>query len=357
MNGGLPFYGYKRGNSILAYHYMNNDDTWILYNDGSRLAVSNGGNVGIGTTTPANRLHVVGDAQLNGHVGIGTAPIGGTGLRVGNSEGLTSRITIGSAEYFQDIGNVSIEVNGKLISSVNGLDDIGTSTNRWRNLYLSGSVITSSDKRLKEDIHQLESPLEKVLQLNPVSYTLKNAKIKEPQVGLIAQEVQKVIPEIVYDPTKDMIRNEEGGFEPASTDGEAMLGIKYIELIPYLVAALQEQENAIFELKNELTKVKAQASLGGNGLDNDKLQAAKLYQNQPNPFDQVTIIRAFLPEEVQSATLYIYDMQGTELKRMTVNERGDTEITIESHSLKAGMYIYTLIADNKEVGTNRMIMR
>lgn len=421
MNGGLPFYGYKRDNSIIAYHYMDNDNNWRFYNGGTQFIIEDGGDVGIGLTNPSYKLHIEDNAQVGLQIDAGDATWGGMylnaksggkpfygyktngtarawsyvdasdnswrlsvnnadrfivqangysrfnggvginvnppsqGLRVGNAEGLGSRITFGSAEYFQDIGSASIEVNGDLISAVNGFDDLGTSAMRWRNLYLSGSVVTSSDKRLKEDIRKLESPLQKVLQLNPVSYAMKNAKTKEPHVGLIAQEVMEVIPEIVYDPTKDMVRNEEGGFEPASTDKDALLGIKYIELIPYLVAALQEQENTIFELKNELAEMKAKASLQGN--DPTNMNQPKLYQNQPNPFDQSTKIRVFLPESVQSAVLYIYDMQGTELKRMTVKGRGETDVEIESNFLKSGIYFYSLIADNKEVGTNRMILR
>jgi hypothetical protein len=49
-------------------------------------------------------------------------------------------------------------------------------------------------------------------------------------------------------------------------------------------------------------------------------------------------------------------MQGEQIKYIAVNERGSTSVTIEGHTLKAGMYLYTLIADGKEVDTKKMII-
>jgi hypothetical protein len=49
-------------------------------------------------------------------------------------------------------------------------------------------------------------------------------------------------------------------------------------------------------------------------------------------------------------------MQGEQIKQIAVNERENTTVTIEGHSLKAGMYLYTLIADGKEVDTKRLIL-
>jgi hypothetical protein len=54
--------------------------------------------------------------------------------------------------------------------------------------------------------------------------------------------------------------------------------------------------------------------------------------------------------------LIIYNLQGEQIKQIAVNERNNTSITIEGHSLKAGMYLYTLIADGKEADTKKMIL-
>jgi len=49
-------------------------------------------------------------------------------------------------------------------------------------------------------------------------------------------------------------------------------------------------------------------------------------------------------------------MQGSQIKQIAVNERGDTSVIIEGSTLKAGIYYYTLIADDKEVDTKKMIL-
>ena len=64
----------------------------------------------------------------------------------------------------------------------------------------------------------------------------------------------------------------------------------------------------------------------------------------------------YLPNTVSKAVLYIYTMQGEQIKQQTIHELGNTSATIEGHSLKAGMYLYTLIADGKEVDTHKMIL-
>lgn len=49
-------------------------------------------------------------------------------------------------------------------------------------------------------------------------------------------------------------------------------------------------------------------------------------------------------------------MRGEQIKQIAVNERGNTSVSIEVHTLKAGMYLYTLITDGKEVDTKKMIL-
>jgi len=81
-----------------------------------------------------------------------------------------------------------------------------------------------------------------------------------------------------------------------------------------------------------------------------------LYQNSPNPFSVSTKIEYYLPADVQKATIYIYDMNGTQLKSIPLNQKGNGSITINGNELKAGMYMYSLIADGQVVDTKRMIL-
>jgi hypothetical protein len=68
------------------------------------------------------------------------------------------------------------------------------------------------------------------------------------------------------------------------------------------------------------------------------------------------LIAIFLPKSVNQASLNVYNLQGIQIKSFVLNERGNIPVTIEGNSLKAGMYLYTLIADGKEVDTKKMIL-
>jgi myo-inositol-hexaphosphate 3-phosphohydrolase len=61
-------------------------------------------------------------------------------------------------------------------------------------------------------------------------------------------------------------------------------------------------------------------------------------------------------DTLKTAYLCIYDLQGAQLKQMTVQERGEDVQILYGSELKAGIYLYTLIADGQEVDTKRMIL-
>ena len=81
-----------------------------------------------------------------------------------------------------------------------------------------------------------------------------------------------------------------------------------------------------------------------------------LSQNQPNPFTKQTRIDYFLPNTTGKAMLYIYDMQGSQVKNYQLSSPGEGSIIIQGGSLQPGMYMYTLIADDREVETKKMIL-
>lgn len=85
-------------------------------------------------------------------------------------------------------------------------------------------------------------------------------------------------------------------------------------------------------------------------------ETSSLEQNAPNPFSEKTIIRFSLADEVKSATLFIYDMSGKQLRSYNLHERGDSLVNIVGGELDAGMYMYSLIADGLLIGTKQMIL-
>jgi len=87
-------------------------------------------------------------------------------------------------------------------------------------------------------------------------------------------------------------------------------------------------------------------------LDNN---GALLYQNAPNPFNQNTVIKYFVPYESKQSFLYVYDLKGTQLKSYNLN-KGDCNVTIYGNELIAGIYLYSLVVDGKMVDTKQMIL-
>ena len=63
-----------------------------------------------------------------------------------------------------------------------------------------------------------------------------------------------------------------------------------------------------------------------------------------------------IPESIHSAALFIYDMSGKQIKRIDISERGISHVSVTSEGLTEGMYLYTLVADGKMVGTKKMIL-
>ena len=110
-----------------------------------------------------------------------------------------------------------------------------------------GAYTNTSDLRLKKNITTLENQLAKVLSLRPTRYQFKDNS-NEPDeftLGLIAQEVQKIIPEVVTQITD----KEE--------DGMGYLGIAYSELIPVLIGAIQDQQEIIDSQKDQMTAMQS----------------------------------------------------------------------------------------------------
>ena len=94
-------------------------------------------------------------------------------------------------------------------------------------LTVSGDVVISSDARLKSNIVSLGSTLPKLLQIDGKSYEMKGKQ----KIGVLAQEIQEVFPELVTE------------------DGNEMLAVNYQGLVPVLINALKEQQSEIDELK------------------------------------------------------------------------------------------------------------
>jgi hypothetical protein len=95
--------------------------------------------------------------------------------------------------------------------------------------------LPTSDIRLKENIHTIENALDKVSALRGVSFDFKETKQK--QIGVIAQEVEKIIPEVVGE-------NPDG-----------YKGVQYENIVGLLIEAIKEQQKQIDELKEKINEI------------------------------------------------------------------------------------------------------
>ena len=102
-------------------------------------------------------------------------------------------------------------------------------------LTVNGDVVVSSDARLKANIMSLGSTLAKLLLIDGKRYTMK--KNGKQKIGVLAQDIQKVFPELV------------------TTDDKDMLAVNYQGLVPVLINALKEQDDKISRLEKLVEKL------------------------------------------------------------------------------------------------------
>jgi hypothetical protein len=218
-------------------HYGNMD----LYGDGTGIVLNVRSQVG------GSRTAVYGLVDQSGGLGTG-------GYFLGGMYGVRGRaMTTGGSGtrcggYFE-AGNGS--TNWGVYASVLGSGNYAGYFNGV--VYSTGGYQQPSDARFKTDMQPLQGALQKVMALKPQTYfydTLSNPKMNFPsrrQFGLIAQEAELVFPEIVGEATvPDTAANQEA-IEKFKT-------INYTALVPVLIAAIQEQQKEIDDLKRALGK-------------------------------------------------------------------------------------------------------
>jgi hypothetical protein len=199
------------------------------------ITVLRNGNTGIGTVNPTRPLSFpasLGEKILlypgaAGEVGIG---VYGNELRL-HADNPGAKVSFGTqtnAGVFTEAGK--FEINGSYALSVFG------------SIWANGTTYTS-DERFKQNITAISSPLQKLLQLNGVEYEMKvnefpkNHFMPGRQIGLLAQNVEKIIPEAV---------NEINGYK----------GVDYARLVPLLIEAVKELKNENDEQQKQIEQLK-----------------------------------------------------------------------------------------------------
>jgi hypothetical protein len=130
-------------------------------------------------------------------------------------------------------------------------------------------------------------------------------------------------------------------------------GVNYQGLIPVLIASIQEQQQQISALKVKLTALKIQIKDRNGGVT---VTAVYLKQNTPNPVSGSTTIGYHVPETAGSARLTLTNAKGQVIKTISLNNRGTSQVNLNTASLAAGTYNYTLYVDGRRVDTKRLVI-
>jgi hypothetical protein len=172
-----------------------------------------------------------------------TSNVAGTGISV---SGATGAVTITNTGVTSAVAGTGVSVSGATgaVTFSIGQAVATTSAVTFASVTATGDIVaySTSDKRHKNNIQLIPNALEKVSKLNGVTWEwnddVEDVTKLSPKTGLIAQEVQEVLPEVVTE--------RENGF----------LGLDYSKMVGLLVEAIKEQQTQIAELKAEVEALK-----------------------------------------------------------------------------------------------------
>lgn len=215
---------------LVVKTYDKNDIVFQINNsaactaDCTPMVISGQSRVGIGTG-----LMVTPNAKLQVTAGAATNP----GLNVTGTTEMTGATTINGATTIKG----AVEVTG--------------------NIHATGVISADSDRRLKTEIHPITNALEKILKINGVYYKWKDPRRSSlRQVGVIAQEVEDVFPELVL------------------TNSNGVRSVAYSQLVGPMIEAMKEQQAQIEELKKSRDQLEEKV---------DKLMGYFCRQNSADP--------------------------------------------------------------------------
>ncbi len=219
----------------------------------------------------------------------------------------------------------------------------------------ANSLFISSDMKFKKDIKTIENALDKIKALRGTTYTydrenFPNRHFKEGMsYGFIAQEVEKVIPEM------------------AAKSDDGYYAVEYVALIPVLTEAIKEQDQIITDQTtrlNQLETINEQLQTSHEqlksevaALRNDKASDAgyKIFQNVPNPTSGKTSIAYEINQPFNAASINVYDLTGKYVQGFDLKDSKGT-ISLSLDNLLPGMYIYDLLIDGDQKAVKKMTL-
>jgi hypothetical protein len=245
-------YAFRIGSDSSLGGFLNQTDAnpiRFFINNGERMRITSGGNVGIGTTAPDDKLHVVtngttaygsmhltnSNSEASLYLGVGGSSVANTALRnrayVMNST--ASDLVLGTS----DAARVIIRDDGyiRFPDTYSGFTS-GAAANMY--MFTDGGIYRSTSSiKYKKNVQDYTKGLAEVMQLRPVSYEGKgDIDIDKHFAGLIAEEVHDL-------GLTEFVQYAEDGTPDA---------LAYSNMVSLLVKAIQEQQKQIDELKAKI---------------------------------------------------------------------------------------------------------
>jgi hypothetical protein len=237
---GLRMIRYGGANALSKIVHTGTNNLEINAENGGDIVFTNG-NVGIGTTNPTGKLDI---SRTSTTYAVNRADtLSRAGLIIKSSGNFDSKITFSSGansvQYIQALNNAATTGRDININPYGGNVGIGTTGPSYKldvtgTIRATGDVIAYSDARVKDNVVTIENALYKVNKLRGVSYTRNDVEDKTTKIGVIAQEVLEVLPEVVQQ------------------DDEGKYSVAYGNMVGLLIESIKELKAEVDELKSRL---------------------------------------------------------------------------------------------------------
>ncbi len=291
------------------------------------MRITDIGNIGIGTNSPTQKLHVIGNEGGNGR----------TFLYLHNKNETSAASTIFKVACGTDD------------SKFGALTYSGSNYSYANNRFSDGLNLYCNGKMLNVEMANVEGATAFTLGKDAQNFPIERMRLNKNGLGIGTETPTANLH------TKGTVRMQElaaGSSFILTADADGNL-LKSTTLLTELNATISDLKTRLTTAEEEIKILKKKVGLTASA--NNEL--VKLFQNEPNPASSTTKIKFFTPEVVNQATIFIFDVNGRMLQQYELkNVNGEQEFNINANTLDAGMYFYTLFLNGKEVDTKKMFI-
>ncbi|MEZ5009728.1 MAG: tail fiber domain-containing protein [Chitinophagales bacterium] len=244
--------------------YRDNAVSIRLHGNGETVFNERGASIDFRVETALKRfaLYVDGDDNMVriGNNDVGTTLFNGTAVngttldyvadfQAGTGIGGTA-IGIGSREFIYDAGSDILATNASIFPVYHLTQDIGRdSMLAWDDVY-ADAFIVASDERLKRDVKNIEYGLDEIMHIKAVSYIRTDDPFQERKLGILAQQALPYVKEAIKTHNHRLVDESTNTYERYEAP---YMGVEYMQLVPVLIKATQEQQ-AIIDRQNDVIK-------------------------------------------------------------------------------------------------------